>query len=956
MPPAFEAPVTVEELMERLAREPEAQARRQMLLANREWRAPETVARLYDEMVRLARIDLRQAERLARSAAWLSRRLNDGAARALGLRAMGHIQFLKGRNAAAWRYYEAALALYEQLGKELEIGRTLNGALQTLIYLGRYDEAFECAARAREIFTRQGDRLRLARLDSNMGNVLYRQDRFEEALELYRRAYATFAGIGDPQDVAIALKNMATCQISLNDFEDALETYRQARAWCVERDMPLLVAEADYNIAYLYYLRGEYTRALELYAATREHCHALGDHYHQGLCDLDQSEMYLELNLSEEGAHLAGRALETFRELGLGYEAAKALTNLAIGASHHGDASLALDLFRKARGLFTHEDNRSWTAIVDLYQALVFYQESRLEEARALCGQAFEFFSVSPLIGKASLCQLLLARIHLLSGRRAEAKAACLDAIERADQAESPALSCQGYFVLGLIEEADGACEAAYRAYVEAHRRLEGLRSQLNAEEMKIAFLKDKLAIYESLVGMCLRRGPSLGGSEAAFGYIEQAKSRSLADLIAFRAHRIPAPRETQRVLVEEAGALREQLNWYGRTIQLLEGRSGEHRGSRLEQMRRAARECERRLVEALSTLRVEDREFSNLQGAGSIGLEEIRGALPAGAMLVQFYRVRDIFHACLLSANKLKIVPLGPASELRRVLQLLRFQLSKFRLGPDHVRTFQRQLLEATNAHLQDFYRQLIAPMASELEADHLIIAPHDFLHYLPFHALLDGDCSLGERFSISYAPSGSVFYLCCSKPAAAEGRPLILGVPDASAPYILDEVQAVASVLPGSEVLTGPEATHQALREKGPHSRFIHVATHGCFRQDNPMFSSISLGSSQLNLFDLYQLRLPAELVTLSGCGTGLNVVVGGDELLGLTRGLLYAGAQGVLLTLWDVNDRSTAEFMRLFYERLKTRPNKAKAVQHATAEIRKSYPHPFYWAPFVLVGKYT
>ena len=85
--------------------------------------------------------------------------------------------------------------------------------------------------------------------------------------------------------------------------------------------------------------------------------------------------------------------------------------------------------------------------------------------------------------------------------------------------------------------------------------------------------------------------------------------------------------------------------------------------------------------------------------------------------------------------------------------------------------------------------------------------------------------------------------------------------------------------------------------------------------------MFSSISLGDSHLNLFDLYQLNLPCELVTLSGCGTGLNMVVGGDELLGLVRGLLYAGAQGVLVTLWDVNDQSTAEFMKLFYEALQS-----------------------------------
>src|SRR5205085_10562434 len=147
----------------------------------------------------------------------------------------------------------------------------------------------------------------------------------------------------------------------------------------------------------------------------------------------------------------------------------------------------------------------------------------------------------------------------------------------------------------------------------------------------------------------------------------------------------------------------------------------------------------------------------------------------------------------------------------------------------------------------------------------------------------------------------------------------------------------RAVHEPLGGADVFIGPDATDEVLRRKGPTSRLVHIATHGWFRQDNPMFSSISLGNSHLSLFDLYQLNLPCELVTLSGCGTGLNVVVGGDELLGLVRGLLYAGAQGVLVTLWDVNDRSTAEFMKLFYENLRGK-NKAEAMRQAMREVRK------------------
>ena len=118
--------------------------------------------------------------------------------------------------------------------------------------------------------------------------------------------------------------------------------------------------------------------------------------------------------------------------------------------------------------------------------------------------------------------------------------------------------------------------------------------------------------------------------------------------------------------------------------------------------------------------------------------------------------------------------------------------------------------------------------------------------------------------------------------------------------------------------------------------------------------MFSSIRLSDSYVTLYDLYHMNLPAELLTLSGCVTGLSVVAEGDELLGLARGLLYAGARSLLLSLWDVNDQTTAEFMKLFYRRLRRNRTKAEALQRAMSEMRIRYPHPYHWAPFKLVGK--
>jgi CHAT domain-containing protein len=149
------------------------------------------------------------------------------------------------------------------------------------------------------------------------------------------------------------------------------------------------------------------------------------------------------------------------------------------------------------------------------------------------------------------------------------------------------------------------------------------------------------------------------------------------------------------------------------------------------------------------------------------------------------------------------------------------------------------------------------------------------------------------------------------------------------------------------------GPEATVDRLRAAAAESRFVHIATHGQFRTDNPMFSSIMLSDSALSVYDFYDLRLAAELVTLSGCGTGLSVVTSGDELLGLVRGLLYSGTRAVLLTLWDVNDRSTADFMKLFYAKMPVTRDKSEALRQAVRELRQSYPDVYHWAPFVLIG---
>ena len=334
--------------------------------------------------------------------------------------------------------------------------------------------------------------------------------------------------------------------------------------------------------------------------------------------------------------------------------------------------------------------------------------------------------------------------------------------------------------------------------------------------------------------------------------------------------------------------------------------------------------------------------------------MASIRATIPADTLLVEYFRVRDRILVCLLGPQTLEILPVTLETRVANVLRLLQFQLSKFHLNPQYLETFHDSLAQAAQAHLRELYSELIAPVAPQLKASHLVFVPHGLLHYVPFHALYDGSQHLIDRYTLSYSPSASIFALCQTRTTNSTGTSLILGIPDPQAPAILDEVQALNNVLDRSELFVGPDASEQILRSKGSTSRVIHIATHGRFRQDNPMFSAIRLGDSFLSLFDLYQLKLPVELITLSGCSTGLNVVAAGDELIGLARGLLHAGAQSLVLSLWDVHDKSTAEFMAVFYRLLQEGKTNAIALKQAMIELRSRYPHCYQWAPFVLVGK--
>ena len=947
-------PEDKEKLFRQLANLADDTSRRNYLSHNRWMVRPQIVSEISDHVREHVRVDLQQALHFAEIALIIAEELDDKESLARGLRAKANVLYTRGENASAVDLHEQATALFEAVGKGNEAARTLSSSIQPLLLMGKYNQAFAVGDRARKIFEAEENFWRLARLEINIGNIYYRQDRCAEALGCYERAYRGLLNQKDEERIAAVLSNMATCHISLNAFPKALETYQQAREFCEQHGMPLLVTQADYNIAYLYYLRGEYSHAILMLRATRVACKKVGDAYHLSLCNLDLAELYLELNLSSEAAELAQQGYEGFHTLGMGYESAKCLAFSAMAASQKGHAFEALKVFSEARESFVREKNRAWPSLIDLYRALVFFNEGRFFEAKRLCTEALESFQALGLSSKAAIAQLLMARIAMRMEEIEEASRHGHAALEDVAKLDAPVLTYQAHLLMGNIHLANGHPDEAYDSYQNARKALETLRSSLRGEELKIAFIKNRLEVYEHLVELCLNRSPDRLGLEEAFAYVEQAKSRSLMNLFVTPAPTLSAKEPGLSELVRSIRDLREELNWYYNLIEREQLQPEAQSPDRIGALQMQARSREKELLRMLQEATEADAEQAGLQTPTHLPVDTIRTAIPDDTLLVEYFRVRDRILVCLLGKKTLEILPVTLETRVAGFLRLLQFQLSKFRLDRQYLERFQDSLVRATQAHLKELYDELVAPFAERLKARHLVFVPHGLLHYAPFHALFDGQAHLIDRHTVSYSPSASIYALCQTRSANVSGPSLVLGIPDPQAPAISEEVQAIRRVLPQPEVFLGKDASEDILRSKGPTSQFIHIATHGHFRQDNPMFSSIRLGNSFLSLYDLYQLKLPVELMTLSGCSTGLNVVAAGDELIGLARGLLHAGAQSLVLSLWDVHDRSTAEYMRAFYGFLQQGKSKAEALREAMLHLRASYPHPYQWAPFILIGK--
>ena len=264
-----------------------------------------------------------------------------------------------------------------------------------------------------------------------------------------------------------------------------------------------------------------------------------------------------------------------------------------------------------------------------------------------------------------------------------------------------------------------------------------------------------------------------------------------------------------------------------------------------------------------------------------------------------------------------------------------------------------------------EELYRALITPALPHIRGKELLIIPHDVLHYLPYHALLSGQGKyLIQDYPIYYQSSASLMQFTREKrKASSNNRVLVMGNPSlGDSAYVLRfaerEAKEVAQLYPQSAVYLRSEATKPKAVSLSPDYNILHFAVHGELNEDDPLSSALLLaaggkGDGRLKASEIFSLNLKADTVVLSACETGLGKITSGDEIIGLTRAFIYAGAPSVVTTLWKVNDRASYELMKEFYSNLKS-SKKSEALRQAQLKIMKSYPHPFFWAAYELNGE--
>lgn len=880
----------------------------------------------------------------------------DEPARARVLRARGQVLAYAGRHKEALECFQQAAELSNHHGDPLSAAHARMTSIHPLASLGRYDEAMQAGETAREAFLAAGEEVLAARADLNLGATNQMRGDAAAAVRHLKRASPHFHD--DPVTLAKLNSNLGHALMGLDDFVAAEEAYQAALPTFEAESLNWAAAIVAGNLAELFTRQGRLQRAFYHFELARRHMERDEAPHVLARLTAEQAEAHAMLGLLDDAGSGYEQAAPQLDEHGLAQEAARARAGLGavyLRQGRHAEADSVLDAAAASFGKLGH---RVAQARVELVRAELARESGDLARARALIEAARPV--LADRVVDAALIHYQRSRLASLDGDREEALREICSAIEGAEKLDLAPLLADLLHVRAGLRSASGDWTAAAEDLRRAVAHVERVRGTLQAERFRAAFLGNRLDMYEDMVTAVL--ASARPGSQAeAFDVVERAKSRSLLDLLggsvdAGAGSEAADGDDAEREMAAEWSRTRAELNALYSRLADAETGFGDQVAV---QDRRAEIRARETALERLGSRLATTRGVAELY-APTIDLAAAQRLCGAETAVIEYFIAGDELLAFVVRESSVRIHRrLADAEGLSALVRRVHFQIRRAMRPGVTEGTRGARLLEDVRRELGALYDCILRPLEESTgSASRLVIVPHGALHTVPFAALWDGRRYLAERTATVTAPSASVLAHARARAGQESGHgALVVGVPDERAPQIEHEARTIARTLNCRDPLLGADASLERVVQKAADADIIHLACHGYFSADNPMASGLKLADRWLTVREVYQLRLRASLVTLSGCETGRNVVATGEELVGLVRGFLAAGASALVVSLWTVNDESTASLMQRFYEfREESRYNGSEALALQAAQIATlaQRPHPVFWAPFTVVGE--